>query len=359
MMALRASAGDRVSIRLLSPTDEFLYRPLSVRAPFAHGPARTYPISKIAADFDTTVIEGAFGWVDPERRIIGTESGEELSYDALLLTLGARSFPAFDHVLTIDARRLDQSFHGLVEDVEQGYVRRVAFVAPPGPTWPLPLYELALMTAHRAFDMCVKVELSIVTPEDAPLAIFGQGASKAVSDLLDEAGIVVHASSDPSIHGRALTISPGTRPIETERIVALPKLAGPAVRGLPTSEGGFIPVTPYGQVAGVSRVFAAGDATDFAVKHGGVAAQQAVVAAKSVAALAGVDVTPEPFRPVIRGLLLTGAEPLYMTAEITGGAGFSSTMSTQCPWSPPSKIAAEHLAPYLTEYDKTPAAQPR
>jgi sulfide:quinone oxidoreductase len=359
MMALRASAGDRVSIQLLSETDEFLYRPLAVRSPFAFGPARTYPISKVAADFDATLIRDGFSWVDPERRVVGTESGEELAYDALLLALGARAFPAFDHVLTVDPRLLDQSLHGLVQDIEQGYVRRVAFIAPPGPSWPLPLYELALMTAQRAYDMCVEVDLSIVTPEDAPLAIFGQGASHAVSALLDEAGIVVHASSYPTIGATGLTMHPGTRSFKAERMVALPKLVGPAVRGLLSDHDGFIPVTPHAQVRGVPGVFAAGDATDFAVKHGGIAAQQADVAAQSIAALAGADITPRPFHPIIRGILLTGAEPRYMTAQITGGAGFSSTMSLECPWSPPTKIVAEHLAPYLAEYDSVPVTQGR
>lgn len=350
-MALRACAGDRVSIELISLTDDFYYRPLSVLEPFAFGPARTHSIADMASEFDATVIEDGFGWVDPARRVIGMESGLELSYDALLLTMGAHAVPAFDHVLTIDATHLDESFHGLVQDIEMGYVHQVAFVAPPGPFWPLPIYELALMTAHRAYDMGVELDLSIVTSEDAPLAIFGQGASNSVSELLEAAGIVMHTASSPSINGRRLTLHPGARPVEPQRIVALPRLLGPAVRGLPSVDEGFIPVTPYAEVVGVPRVFAAGDATDFAVKHGGVASQQADVAAKSIAALAGLDVKPEPFRPIIRGILLTGAEPRYMTAQITGGAGFSSTMSLECPWSPPSKIMAKYLAPYLAEHD--------
>jgi len=352
VLALRAIAGERVSIQLISPTDDFFYRPLSVRAPFAFGAARTYSVARVADDFDVEVIEDGFGWVDPDRRIVGTESGEEVSYDALLLAMGAQPMPAFDGVLTIDPRRLDDALHGLVQDIELGYVHSVAFVAPSGPFWPLPLYELALMTARRAFDMCVKVDVSIVTPEDAPLSIFGQGASIGVSQLLEEAGIVVHASSYLSGQGRGRTLLPGARRFDAERIIALPRLIGPAVRGLPSVDEGFIPVTPYAEVRGVPRVFAAGDATDFAIKHGGVAAQQADVAAMSIAVLAGADVAPEPFRPVIRGILLTGAEPRYLTAQITGGAGFSSTMSLECPWSPPSKIAAKHLAPYLADYDK-------
>jgi sulfide:quinone oxidoreductase len=98
-------------------------------------------------------------------------------------------------------------------------------------------------------------------------------------------------------------------------------------------------------------MYAAGDATDFAVKHGGIASQQADVVAQSIAALAGAAVTPEPFHPVIHGMLLTGERPRYLTARITGGHGFSSEISDTPTWSPPNKIAARYLAPLLERLD--------
>ena len=58
-----------------------------------------------------------------------------------------------------------------------------------------------------------------------------------------------------------------------------------------------------------------GDATDFAIKHGGIAAQQADVAAQAIAALAGVAPEPAPFHPVIHGILLTGGKPRYLSAH--------------------------------------------
>ena len=85
--------------------------------------------------------------------------------------------------------------HGLVQDVEGGYVKRLAFVMPSPVAWPLPVYELALMTSRRARDMNVEVAITIITPEDAPLALFGQGASAAVADLLAENQIDVITSS--------------------------------------------------------------------------------------------------------------------------------------------------------------------
>ncbi|TMK41782.1 MAG: hypothetical protein E6G56_03420 [Actinobacteria bacterium] len=355
LIALRALVGDRVSISLLAADPEFVYRPLVVRAPFGMGAAERYPLAEVAGHFGATLHADAFAWVDAQRRLAGTESGGRLRYDALLLALGARPYPALKRVLTLDDRGLGEAFRGLVQDIEEGYARRVAFVAPPGPAWPLPLYELALLTARRAFEMCVDVELSLVTPEDAPLALFGQTASLAVEELLREAGVAVHTSSYPTLEDRSLILHPRGVRLDVERVVSLPLLVGPSVRGLPCARDGFIPVNPTGQVPGVQGVFAAGDAVDFPIKHGGLAAQQADVAATSIAALAGVPVERKRFRPVLRAMLLTGAEPRYLTAKISGGAGWSSTVSPTCPWSPPGKIAAEYLGRYLEERQPTAA----
>ena len=74
-------------------------------------------------------------------------------------------------------------------------------------------------------------------------------------------------------------------------------------------------------MTGTSDVYAAGDITTFTVKQGGIAAQQAEAAAEAIAAAAGVEIEPRPFRPVLRGLLLTGDGPRYLHGELTGGAG--------------------------------------
>jgi sulfide:quinone oxidoreductase len=56
--------------------------------------------------------------------------------------------------------------------------------------------------------------------------------------------------------------------------VAMPELHGPSVRGLPAGAQGLIPIDPYCRVRGLEDVYAAGDATDHPIKHGGVSAQQ-------------------------------------------------------------------------------------
>jgi sulfide:quinone oxidoreductase len=352
-LALRALANERVNIKLIAPEPEFLYRPMAVLEPFAAGRAHSYPLADIADDIGAELVEDSFGWVDRDARTAHTQGGASLPYDALVLALGARPRARYEHSITVSAAQLDETMHGLIQDVEGQFVADIAFVVPGRIGWPLPIYELALMTANRAFDMNVALQVTVVTPEEAPLAIFGRGASDGVAELLGEAGIAVLTSAYAEVPGRGrVDISPGERRLEVDRIVALPELYGPAVRGLPSADHGFIPVDDHGRVRGVEHVYAAGDATDFAIKHGGIAAQQADAAAESIAALAGEAIEPTPFRPVINGVLLTGRKPRYLTARITGGQGFSSEISETATAPPPAKIAARYLAPYLDERDQ-------
>ena len=219
---------------------------------------------------------------------------------------------------------------------------------PWGAVWSLPIYELALMTADYLAEREVDhVELALVTPEDEPLELFGRAGSDAVRELLEERGIAVQTGSCPVelVDGELRLVPEGT--IAADRVVALPRLRGPRIDGLPQTVEGFVPVDAHGQVHGLADVYAAGDITSFPVKQGGIATQQADAAAELIAANAGADLTPEPFRPVLRGLLLTGRQPRYLRHELTGGAGDVSSASPEPLWWPPAKIVGRYLAPFL------------
>jgi sulfide:quinone oxidoreductase len=356
-LALRDVAGERVSVTLMTPSREFVYRPLTVREPFSFGVAERYPLDEIARAVGASLITDALHSVDPAARIVRTESGAEHRYAALLLALGARIRARYQYATTIDDRHLDEQLHGLIQDVEGGYVKRLAFVVPPRMAWPLPVYELALMTGARAYDSNVELAITILTPEQAPLAVFGDAATAAVTQLLAERQIEVITSAHCEIPqpGR-IEVSPAGREVHADRVVALPELAGPAIAGLPVVADGFIPIDDHCRVRGLAREFAAGDAVDFWIKHGGVASQQADTAAAAIAALAGASVEPRPLQLTIRGVLLTGEKPLYLSAEVTDGQGLSSEISDSPSWSPPAKIAARYLAPYLDERDQTAEA---
>ncbi|HEY7890762.1 MAG TPA: FAD-dependent oxidoreductase [Solirubrobacteraceae bacterium] len=351
-LALSELAPSQTSRTLLTASSEFVYRPMTVVEPFAYPSAQRYSLAQIAEDAGAQLVTDRLSWVEPQKQVAHTTGGLELAYDALVVATGARPQPHYKHALTIDDRNLDETLHGLIQDIEEGYVSSLAFVAAPRMAWLLPLYELALMISGRAYDMNVKPAMTVVTPEDGPLAIFGSAVSEAVAELLRSAHVDVIASAYAEIPRSGLVlINPGDRCLHADRIIALPELYGPGVRGIPVGEHGFIRVTPYGQVPDAGPVYAAGDATAFALKHGGIAAQQADVAAESIAALAGAPVTPAPFHPVIHGILLTHEKPRYLTARITGGHGFSSQFTETPTWSPPTKIAARYLAPYLDEHD--------
>jgi len=352
-LALKDLAGARVAIEMLAPDPEFVYRPMTVREPFAYGSAERYKVEQMAAKIGFELHEQSFAWVDADARVAYTDEGGQLHYDALILALGARIHSRFTHAYTIDDRHLDDILHGLLQDIEGGYVKRLAFVVPARMAWQLPIYELALMTARRAAETEASLAISIVTPERAPLAIFGSTATEAVSTLLDDAGIEVIASAYAEVPSwDSVVVNPGDRQWRFDRVVALPELYGPAVRGLPAGEHGFIPIDIHAKVRGVERVYAAGDATDFAIKHGGISSQQADAAAEQIASLAGAPLHAQPFRPTVYGMLLTGGAPLYLRAHLTGGHGFSSEASREPLWTPPRKIVARYLGPFLEELER-------
>ena len=352
-LALRELAPEQTAITVIAPNEEFVYRPMTVREPFAYTAARRYPLAQIVQDAGAELLAGELDYADPERHTVHTKAGEAIEYDALVLAMGARAVPRYKHAITIDDRRMDETLHGLIQDIEGGYVDSLAFVAPGRMAWQLPLYELALMTAGRAYDMNVDLSTTIITPEDSPLAIFGSTASNAIAQRLERAHVKTINSAYVEVPSAGeVVINPGDRHLHVKRVIALPELYGPSIHGIPLGEHGFIRVDPHGRVRDVEGVYAAGDAIDFPIKHGGVGSQQADVAAQSIAALAGAPVTPEPFNPVVHGMLLTDGKPMYLTAKITGGHGFSSEITDTPTWSPPSKIAAKYLAPYLEGLDR-------
>jgi sulfide:quinone oxidoreductase len=348
--ALHELAPDRVHVTMLAPEAEFVYRPNAVKEPFTLGYAHSYPLDALVADAGAELVQDALARVDAERRLVHTTAGAQLSYDALVVGLGVESAERRQHVTTVDSRHIDECLHGLVQDVEEGYVKRVAFVVPAPVPWPLPAYELALLTAQRAWEMGMDVSVTILTPERAPLGVFGDQASREVAQLLADRGIDLITSAYCEFpEARTIAISGGSRKLQFDRIVALPALRGPATPGIPGDGGGFIPVDEFCAVRGVSRVYAAGDATDFPVKHGGIAGQQADIAARSIAALAGAPIVPQRFDPVLEGVLVTGGQPRYFAARLSRASGpdpevFSAPVDRSTP-----KIAARYLAAHLEQ----------
>lgn len=350
MLALRQLAGERVEIELLSPESAFRYRPLDVAEPFGLGRVEPLDLAELTRRGGAEHRLGALAAVDADRKRVETEARERISYDALVIALGARAREVLPGALTFRGAPDFAAFAQLLAELERGQAKALAFVLPGESNWPLPLYELALMTArHRAEHHQLRTKITLVTHEAAPLELFGQRASEAIGELLERDGIeLVLGRYATSFADDRLQLVPGDE-LVMDRVVALPALELPELPGLPQGRHGFIPTDLFGHVVGLEDVYAAGDATTFPIKQGGLATQQADVVARSLAAWAGAGVEPEPFHPVLRGQLLTGGAPRYLRADLTGGQGDTSAVEVQPLWWPPIKIAGVHLAPFLAE----------
>jgi sulfide:quinone oxidoreductase len=363
LMALRGLAEDRVAVELVSPTPEFTYRPLAVAEPFGLGEARRYDLVRIAADHGAALHLAGIKSVQPDDRQVETWDGRALPYEVLLVAIGARSVASIPGAVTIAGPGYTGRFRTVLRELGERRIRRVVFAVPAASSWPLPLYELALMTAAYVTERGLrKVELSLVTPETEPLELFGAAASAAVRGLLGQRGVALHTGHYATeFRDQELVLAPNGG-LAAERAVSLPRVRGPEMPGLPCDAEGFIPVDLHGLVQGETDVYAAGDATNSPIKQGGVATQQADAAAEAIAARAGAPLEPQPFRPVLRGLLLTGSSPRYMRAEVSGGRGGRWEVSEHALWWPPSKIAGHWLAPYLAlrhdELEHAPAGLP-
>jgi sulfide:quinone oxidoreductase len=368
LLALRHIADEHVELTLLEPAAEFVFHPMATAEAFARGHGQRIPMTRVADDLGATLRRARLTGVDEAKRLALVDDGDPVPYDALLVAVGAGSEPAYRGAITWTPDTDPEVFGGLRRDVEEGYSKSLAFVVPPGNAWPLPAYELALMTAWEARGMGQDdVRVSVVTPEPAPLHMFGAVGSAAVRADLDEAGVIVQSSAYVEERSRppGFVIQPGGRPLEATRLVALPRAVAPSIEGIATGEDGFIAVDRHGLVAGSERIFAAGDGIAFPVKQGGLAAQQADAAAESIARLAGADVEPQPFRPTLRGMLLTGRGREWLRAEIAGGAGEASA-ERHALWWPPTKVAGRYLSLYLhafadaevTGEQPTPPGQP-
>lgn len=357
-MALRETARDRVRITLLDPGSEFVYRPLSVSEPFALGTARSTSLARFARDFGCELVHDAVSEVLPDLHTLILESDAELVYDKLVVALGATHEPVFDHATTFRGQEDAEALHGLVQDIEEGYVHSVTFVVPSGVAWSLPLYELALMTARRAYDMCVDLDVTLVTPEERVLPLFGSRASADVQVLLDRAGITVRCGVIPDVpHKGLVVLHPSGDQIRADRVITLPVARGRRLRGLPCDLDGFLPIDSFARVAGVRDVYAAGDGTNFPVKQGGIACQQADVVAAHIARAAGGPLEVEPFRPVLRGQLLTGGKAQFMRHDLRAHDADEDASSDHVLWWPPTKIAGKHLAAYVaTDEERQSAA---
>lgn len=346
LLALHDMAGERAELTLVSPEPDFVMKPLLVEEPFGLGPAEQRALGPLADEHGAEFVQRGLARVDEGSSEIELDDASRLPYDHLVVCLGGRYRPAFEGVTTFPFGDAPFDPDELLDRAAAGD-HRLAFVVPAGVTWSLPLYEIALMTQRCAAERGVRATMALITPEPAPLAVFGPAASAAVAELLRARHIELFPSSTVTDLGSTgIKLAPGSRALGPAEVVALPVMDGPGVEGLPADERGFIPIDEHARVRGAERAYAAGDGTNFPIKQGGIATQQADAAAAHIAHELGAAAPPEPFHPVLRGKLLTGGESVHMRTDVAGGGG-EGEVSPDRLWWPPEKISGRYLAAWL------------
>jgi sulfide:quinone oxidoreductase len=315
-LALRDLTGDRVEVSLHDPGSEFAYRPFGIGEPYGTTRAFRYDLRRLSELCGASLHTGAIAAVEPERRIAISREGERFPYDHLILATGARALWAVPGAVTFWGVADEGQVGDLIVELRSGRLQRLVLTMPAEQGWYVPLYELAVLVArvvgtaanHRAW-------ITVVTPEAAPLGIFGARAAEQTRVLLAERRVDIVTGARPlEFAAGRLRIDRG-EDVEADAVIALPRLEGRKVSGIPHDRDGFVAVDERGAVIGLERIYAAGDTTSLPFKQGPFATQQADSVAEEIAAAVGVGIEPSTAVPRMRAVLWTGQGPHYLSAE--------------------------------------------
>ena len=255
-LALRALASERLRLTLISPSRSLAYRPAATSEAFADGPSRAYDLATIADDLGATYHRARLEAVAPQQKRVRLATGMTLSYDVLVLAIGARARAGISGALMFRDQRDVPAFQRLLDDADAGRVRHLVFAVPSGCSWPLPLYELALLSATRAQDHDSGVTVTIVTPEAQPLAVFGASASKLIADLLNDLDVrFMPRTSGAAVDRDGGLVTVSGPPIRANGVVAVPQLTAQRITGVPATWWGFVPTDKSGLVEGLVDVY--------------------------------------------------------------------------------------------------------
>jgi sulfide:quinone oxidoreductase len=343
MLALDALSYSGTDVHLFSPEPGFTLKSLAVSTGFGRSEPTTYDLSKLTSTAGASFHRLSVSAVDADERRIHLSDDSEFDYDYLIASPGTKSIWSVPGATPYWGPAGNEAVAEAVADLRGRKDAKVIVTMPKSGSWPLPLYELALLISA---ELDPAASISIVTPEVSPLALFGKASTQEVAALLESLGIETLLETAPEeFSDGALATSDG-RSIEADLVLALPMLEGRRIRGLPSDEQGFIPVDEFGRIEDHGREYAAGDVTSFPVKFGGLATEQADVVAQAIAASAWGAPSPQPFEPVYRGTLVTPDGLI--------GLGRGAENSSAYGWDPAEKVHGRYLTRFLKTAD--PAA---
>ena len=228
MLALRDLAIDRVAITVLSPDERFSLRARSVQDAFGVAAPRSYHLPDLCTTHGTVYVRDTLVHVGQQEHRVTTRSGRQ---DVLRLaprggrrTAATRLPPAEQRCAVRGTPRpctaWSRIWRAATAGASPSSCRR-------GVTWPLPLYELALMAAERAYSQCLDVALTLITPEQEPLGMFGAPASEVVRHLMQESGITLRTATNVTdVRSGHVLLHNGHAIVRAQRVVTAPIPAG-------------------------------------------------------------------------------------------------------------------------------------
>ena len=356
MLALRSTFGDAISLSFVSAEPELFFRPTATVEAFAGAPPLVYDLRAIAEDLGATYHGARLESVATSAHYVRLSSGSRIGYDALVVAVGARPVANIAGALTFRDQRDVPLFRHVISGLDSGKLRRLVFALPAGPTWMLPIYELALLSRARISERGLHTEVTIVSPEPTPLAVFGEHPSSLVAQLLAARDVRFVGNSVPHavLRDGTLQLRSGTE-IESDKVVAGPQLRGRWITGIPADWWGFIEVDGDGRVAGIPDVYAAGDITNFPVKQAGLATQHGDLVADAITRQFGATPPARRAQRLLQARLVGAPDPIYLRAELdASGRATLATLAriaTEDEAAQP-KVFSRLLSPYLAEHER-------
>ncbi len=173
-LALREFAGDAVDVTVVDPGRRFTVPGTATARAFGLGTAVDLRLADVVHRAGATLLPGRIATVEPARHVVVLEGGEVLTYDALVVAVGATPVAAVPGALTFRGQEDVEAVRGMVDDVSHRGLRgagvEMAIVVPAGCGWPLAAYELALMTREHLVGQGggESVAISVITSEETP-----------------------------------------------------------------------------------------------------------------------------------------------------------------------------------------------
>ena len=286
-------------ITLVAPKPEFLYLPSLIWVPYGirSGDDLRFDIKPLLKDLNISYRQAAVTGISGDGRVLETDGGP-IENDAVLIATGGRyikKLPGIENAITIceGVEAAERMGTGL-KSLDSGTIALGFGGNPKEPSAMRggPMFELlfGLDTWLRKQGKRDRFRLVFFTPAPRPGVRLGERAVEKMLGEMKKREIETHLGHKiKSFENQVVTTEGGEIP--ADMILFMPGLTGPAwMQGspLPASPGGMIQADKMTAVAGMERVYVAGDAgsfpgPDWMPKQAHMADLQAAAAAKNIA----------------------------------------------------------------------------